>query len=280
MRRTALLALAMAFLAVAWVWDGLIAVGRAGRSASFPGRGSSGRFVALIDWLPAPLVLLDFPRAVPDRRAAPGAWRPSRSRWAMSLSGAIAWIVLKMLAHRRPSGDLRSDPAQADDHALVRLGLREGAWPSITTPTASSRPTSTRGRAVCGNGAGARRRWRRRDAGHRAARRAVCVPPARRQWPAAGATNAKTRRDACPAFPMRLSLAPCPAGRHAPRLKCGPAALPHPQAGARRRLDRAGAGLRVHWAWSRSMRSRRPVSTLMVARLDRRQGATSGPMCR
>ena len=58
-RRTALLALAMAFLMAAWVWDGLAAIGRR-IVALIPLKRLKAAFAAVIDRLPAPLVLLVF----------------------------------------------------------------------------------------------------------------------------------------------------------------------------------------------------------------------------
>ena len=58
-RRTALLALAMVFLVVAWAWDALIAVGR-WIAGFIPWARFKQSFAALVDRLPAPLVLLIF----------------------------------------------------------------------------------------------------------------------------------------------------------------------------------------------------------------------------
>ena len=58
-RRTALLALALAFLGVAWVWDALAAL--VSRLVAFiPWERFKAAFVVVIDRLPAPLVLLVF----------------------------------------------------------------------------------------------------------------------------------------------------------------------------------------------------------------------------
>src|ERR1700734_4537566 len=95
-RRTALLVLAMVFLVVAWVWDALIAVGR--RIAGFvPWTRFKRGFVALVDRLPAPLVLLIF--LVPFLIVEP-LLVVATIAIAMGyvVSGAIAWIVLKFLA--------------------------------------------------------------------------------------------------------------------------------------------------------------------------------------
>src|SRR6202046_4589555 len=58
-RRTALLALAMVFVVVAWVWAGLVSVGRA-LSGFIPWARFKQAFAKLVDRLPAPLVLLIF----------------------------------------------------------------------------------------------------------------------------------------------------------------------------------------------------------------------------
>ena len=95
-RRTALLVLAMVFLAVAWVWDALIAVGR--RIAGFiPWARFKQSFAKLVDRLPAPLVLLIF--LVPFLIVEP-LLVVATVAIAMGyvVFGAIAWIVLKFLA--------------------------------------------------------------------------------------------------------------------------------------------------------------------------------------
>ncbi len=95
-RRTALLALAMVFLAVAWVWDALVAVGR--MLAGFvPWARFKQAFAGLVDRLPAPLVLLIF--LVPFLIVEP-LLVVATVAIAMGyvVSGAIAWIVLKFLA--------------------------------------------------------------------------------------------------------------------------------------------------------------------------------------
>jgi hypothetical protein len=95
-RRTALLALAMLFLAVAWVWDALVAIGRT--VAGFvPWDRFKQAFAALIDRLPAPLVLLIF--LVPFLIVEP-LLVVATIAIAMGyvVVGAIAWIVLKFLA--------------------------------------------------------------------------------------------------------------------------------------------------------------------------------------
>jgi hypothetical protein len=95
-RRTALVALAMVFLVVAWVWDALGAVGR--KIAGFiPWARFKQSFAALVDRLPAPLVLLIF--LVPFLIVEP-LLVVATIAIAMGyvLVGAVAWIVLKFLA--------------------------------------------------------------------------------------------------------------------------------------------------------------------------------------
>jgi hypothetical protein len=95
-RRMALLALAMVFLAVAWVWDVFIAVWRL--LVSFiPWTRFKRAFAALVDRLPAPLVLLIF--LVPFLIVEP-LLVVATIAVAMGyvVSGAIAWITLKLLA--------------------------------------------------------------------------------------------------------------------------------------------------------------------------------------
>src|SRR6185437_8942857 len=105
-RRTALLALAMVFLVVAWLWDGLVAIGRT-LAGFIPWARFKQSFAALIDRLPAPLVLLIF--LVPLLIVEP-LLTVATVAIAMGyvVSGAIAWIVLKLLDQRDP-GDLRPD---------------------------------------------------------------------------------------------------------------------------------------------------------------------------
>ena len=95
-RRTALLALAMVFLVVAWVWDGLVAVGRA-LAGFVPWARFKQAFASLVDRLPAPLVLLIF--LVPLLIVEP-LLVVATVAIAMGyvVSGAIAWVVLKFLA--------------------------------------------------------------------------------------------------------------------------------------------------------------------------------------
>jgi hypothetical protein len=95
-RRTALLALAMVFLVVAWAWDALIAVGR-WIAGFIPWARFKQSFAALVDRLPAPLVLLIF--LVPFLIVEP-LLVVATIAIAMGyvLVGAIAWIVLKFLA--------------------------------------------------------------------------------------------------------------------------------------------------------------------------------------
>jgi hypothetical protein len=95
-RRTALLALAMIFLVVAWMWDGLVAVGRA-VAAFIPWERFKHSFARLVDRLPPPLVLLIF--LVPFLIVEP-LLVVATIAIAMGyvVSGAIAWIVLKFVA--------------------------------------------------------------------------------------------------------------------------------------------------------------------------------------
>jgi hypothetical protein len=90
------LALAMAFLAAASMWDALAFVGR--RAVAFiPWRRFNAAFAAVVDRLPAPLVLLVFlvPFLIvePLLVVATVAVAMGYVFW-----GAVAWIVLKMLA--------------------------------------------------------------------------------------------------------------------------------------------------------------------------------------
>jgi hypothetical protein len=95
-RRTALLALATLFLAVSWIWDALIAIGRT-IAAFIPWARFKRSFAALVDRLPAPLVLLLF--LVPFLIVEP-LLVVATVAIAMGyvVSGAIAWILLKLLA--------------------------------------------------------------------------------------------------------------------------------------------------------------------------------------
>jgi hypothetical protein len=95
-RRTALVTLAAVFLAVAWVWDAIVAVGRT-LAGFIPWARFKQAFGALIDRLPAPLVLLIF--LVPFLIVEP-LLVVATVAIAMGyvVSGAIAWIVLKFLA--------------------------------------------------------------------------------------------------------------------------------------------------------------------------------------
>jgi len=86
-RRTALLALAMVFLAVAWVWDGLVGIGRA-LAGFVPWARFKQAFASLVDRLPVPLLIVEPLLVVATVAIAMG----------YVVSGAIAWIVLKVLA--------------------------------------------------------------------------------------------------------------------------------------------------------------------------------------
>jgi hypothetical protein len=95
-RRAALLALAMVFLAVATIWDGLIAVERL-LVRLIPWTRFKRGFAAVVDRLPAPLVLVIF--LVPFLIVEP-LLVVATVAIAMGyvISGAIAWIILKILA--------------------------------------------------------------------------------------------------------------------------------------------------------------------------------------
>jgi hypothetical protein len=95
-RRTALLALAMVFLAIAWAWDGLVAGGRA-LAGFIPWARFKQSFALLVDRLPAPLVLLIF--LVPFLIVEP-LLTVMLVVMAMGyvVSGAIAWIALKLFS--------------------------------------------------------------------------------------------------------------------------------------------------------------------------------------
>jgi hypothetical protein len=95
-RRAALLALAIAFLAVSWVWDSLIAIGA--RFAAFiPWARFKQKVASLIDCLPTPLVLLIF--LVPFLIVEP-LLVVATIAVAMGyvVLGVVAWLVLKLLA--------------------------------------------------------------------------------------------------------------------------------------------------------------------------------------
>lgn len=93
-RRTALLALATVFLAVAWVWDGFIAVGRLFASL-IPWTRFKQAFVDLVDWLPTPIVLLIFlvPLAIVEPLLAVATVAIAKG---YVVAGVIAWIFLKV----------------------------------------------------------------------------------------------------------------------------------------------------------------------------------------
>ena len=96
MRRTALLTLAMMFVVVAWMWDGLVVVGRA-LAGFIPWARFKQAFAKLVDRLPPLFVLLIF--LVPFLIVEP-LLVVATVAIAMGyvVSGAIAWIVLKFLA--------------------------------------------------------------------------------------------------------------------------------------------------------------------------------------
>jgi hypothetical protein len=95
-RRAALLALAIVFLAVAWVWDGFVAIGRL-IVQMIPWTRFKHAFAALVDRLPVPLVLLIF--LVPFLIVEP-LLVVATIAIAMGyvVVGVISWIVLKFLA--------------------------------------------------------------------------------------------------------------------------------------------------------------------------------------
>ncbi len=95
-RRMALVSLAMVFLALAWLWDLFIALWRL-LVGFIPWTRFKRAFGALVDRLPAPLVLLIF--LVPFLIVEP-LLVVATVAIAMGyvVSGAIAWIVLKTLA--------------------------------------------------------------------------------------------------------------------------------------------------------------------------------------
>ena len=90
------MALALAFLAVVWVWDGLIALARL-IVQHIPWSSVKRVFSAVVDRLPAPLVLLIF--LVPFLIVEPLLFVATVAiAMGYVVSGAIAWIVLKLLA--------------------------------------------------------------------------------------------------------------------------------------------------------------------------------------
>jgi hypothetical protein len=93
--RAALLALATIFLAVAWAWDGFIAVGRL-LVGLIPWARFKQGFVALVDWLPTPVVLLIFlvPLAIVEPLLTVAVVAMAMG---YVISGAIAYILLKVL---------------------------------------------------------------------------------------------------------------------------------------------------------------------------------------
>jgi len=96
LRRAAFLALALVFLAIAWVWDGFVAIERF-VVRIIPWTRFKRAFAVLVDRLPAPLVLLIF--LVPFLIVEP-LLVVATVAIAMGyvLIGAIAWVVLKFLA--------------------------------------------------------------------------------------------------------------------------------------------------------------------------------------
>ncbi|MBV8104460.1 MAG: hypothetical protein JO223_07535 [Hyphomicrobiales bacterium] len=95
-RRMALLALAMAFLALATIWDGLIAIERL-IVPLIPWTRVKYAFAVVVDFLPAPAVLLIF--LVPLLIIEP-LLTVCVVAIAMGyvVTGVIAWVLLKLLA--------------------------------------------------------------------------------------------------------------------------------------------------------------------------------------
>ena len=121
-RRTALLALAMAFLAVAWVWDGFIAIERF-VVGLIPWTRFKHAFAALVDRLPAPFARFDM--------ATIGLSAVALALWAALPFGRPTVVALAAVHRpRRAVGPLASDAGL--------LLAREGAE-SSTTATASPR---------------------------------------------------------------------------------------------------------------------------------------------
>lgn len=90
------MALALAFLAVVWVWEGLIALARL-VVRHIPWSSVKRAFAAVVDRLPAPLVLLIF--LVPFLIVEPLLFVATIAiAMGYVVSGAIAWIILKLLA--------------------------------------------------------------------------------------------------------------------------------------------------------------------------------------
>ncbi len=94
-KRMALLALAMIFLAIAWVWDGFIAIGRL-IVGLIPWTRFKQGFVALVDRLPTAVVLLIFlvPLAIVEPLLALAVVAMAMGYVVI---GAIAWVTLKVL---------------------------------------------------------------------------------------------------------------------------------------------------------------------------------------
>jgi hypothetical protein len=95
-KRTALLALAALFLAVAWIWDGFIAVER-WVVALIPWTRFKQAFATLVDRLPLVVVLMIF--LVPLAIVEPAlALATVAIAMGYVVTGAIAWIFLKLLS--------------------------------------------------------------------------------------------------------------------------------------------------------------------------------------
>src|SRR5208337_5594545 len=195
-----------------------------------------------------------FPRAAPGHRAALGRG-DFRHRDGLCGVRRDRLDRAQVARDRRPSGDFRSDPAQADDHALVRQELRESAGlPPLRRPR--RRALQARGRDRSSAMAPAGRFRDQPDAGRRGARRALRPPPRRAGAAVAPLRGARTSvhaplaargdmRQGCGVVPRRTLLGAAARG-------VGLAALA---------LACAFLGLVALWAFAP------PVSTLMAARM-------------
>ena len=124
LRRTVLLGLAMLFLAVAWAWDALFAIGRRARRLR-----PLGAFQARLRRAGRPSACAagpaDFPGAALDCRAAADR-RDGRHRHGLCRQRRDRLDRIEASGCQPHPGDLRFDEAPADDHAVVRPGLRAG----------------------------------------------------------------------------------------------------------------------------------------------------------
>lgn len=94
-KRAALVALAALFLALAWIWDGFIALGRL-VVRLIPWKRLKQAFVAFVDRLPTPVVLLIFlvPLAIVEPLLALCVVAIAMGYVVL---GVVAWIALKVL---------------------------------------------------------------------------------------------------------------------------------------------------------------------------------------